>query len=75
MKEGDRVMLIAEFNRTAGGTIPAGTFGLLGVTVGNVGHVMLDGGMAAIIPVHLLRAVLPRQVNKAETSDPEKDKP
>jgi hypothetical protein len=75
MREGDRVMLVADFERIAGGTIQAGTFGLLGVTVGNVGHVMLDGGGSAIVPVSLLRAALPRQSHQAETSDPEKDKP
>jgi hypothetical protein len=68
-------MLVTDFQRADGNTIPAGTFGLLGVTVGNVGHVMLDGGSAAIIPVHMLRAALPRQVQHAEPSDGEEDKP
>lgn len=75
MREGDRVMLVADFERTAGSTVPAGTFGLLGVTIGNVGHVALDGGGAAIIPVNLLKVAYPRQRHLAETSDDEKDKP
>jgi hypothetical protein len=74
MREGDRVMLVADFERP-GSTVPAGNFGLLGVIVGNVGYVMLDGGGSAIIPVNLLKVAYPRQSHQAETSDPEKDKP
>ena len=74
MREGDRVMLVSDFERP-GSTVPAGTFGLLGVTIGNVGHVALDGGGSAIIPVNLLKVAYPRQSHQAETSDDDKDKP
>ena len=54
MREGDRVMLVADFERTACDTIPAGTFGLLGTCEGNLCHVLFDGTGPAIVPMSLL---------------------
>ena len=53
MREGDRVMLVADFERP-GSTIPAGTFGLLGTCEGNLCHVLFDGTGPAIVPMSLL---------------------